>query len=104
MLNCIVICRCLDKKPGDNIMEASSISKLLDKTTQRNRGGIFMNPNSTIGIARGVERRPLDTCISKHLESSPVEDFASVRGTSAIVAKPAFLGKPLPLCRVTGTE
>ena len=56
MLNCIAICRYLDKKPGGNIMESSIVSKLLGGSQKNIRGGVFMNPNS-IEIAGGEKTR-----------------------------------------------
>lgn len=42
MLNCIVICRSMDKKPCDNIMNSPTFSKLIDKISLDQEGGVSM--------------------------------------------------------------
>lgn len=101
MLICIVICRCLDKKLDDNTMNSSSVLSILERNA---KGGVYMTPNSTMEIAKGVARRPEGITNFKHLLSSTTKGFATINGTCAVIEKPASLGKPLPLCRVTGTE
>ncbi len=101
MLNCIAICRCMDKKPCGNTMKANSVFSILECNV---RGGVSMTPDSTMEIAKGVAKRPVGINDFKQLLSSPTKGFATVNGTCAVIEKPASLGKPLPLCRVTGTE
>ena len=42
MLNCIAICRCMDKKPYGNTLNNPAFSKLIDKVSSDQEGGVIM--------------------------------------------------------------
>jgi len=82
-------------------MKADSVLSILERSA---RGGVSMAPDSIVEITKGVAKRPVGINDFKQLLSSPTKGFATINGTCAVIEKPASLGKPLPLCRVTGTE
>lgn len=113
MLNCIVICRCLDKKPGGNTLKEVSLTKLLTKglTADSIKGGTIMRsvmlsnrPAITlIGSknAGSIEDSGFGSSVTSILSEASASKRANI---SAIIDEPSETGKPLPLCRVTGTE
>lgn len=107
MLNCIAICRCMDKKPCDNIME-SPVSAIHSANALLNRlGGGVMKRNTTINssrstIADGWEQKTAVNFGFAKPSASVTRSFSVINGSSSIAGMNK--GKLLPLCQVTGTE
>ena len=98
MLNCIVICRCMDKKPYGNILTSPTVRKLMDIATRNSfRGGLSMkqNPileNSISTITGGAATRPHSVLCNRSQVAAISNEF-SVVGTSAVMTASAELGK-----------
>lgn len=72
MLNCMATCRCMDKKPYDNILEEPVLRELIDNTTLRNVRGN--------GIVESIIKsaRPVCTEIERNdVGSAEVSDSSS---------------------------
>ena len=84
MLNCIVICRCMDKKPYGNIMENFTANKLFKKAVLSNfRGGGVMNHDTASFSSASVILQAATT-----RESAKLKNPLGFTSESEIVDKP----------------
>lgn len=87
MLNCMVTCRCMDKKPYDNILEEPTISKLVNTLHNLRRNGIV---ESTIKSVR-----PVCTEIERtNVGSAEISDSGSTVASLLKRNVPANLRRP----------
>lgn len=86
MLNCIVICRCMDKKPCSNIMKDFSITSILVKgmVSGNLRGGKFMKSETTLNRPAGAF---IGNKNAGSIEGSDLRTFTSILDRSSIVEK-----------------
>lgn len=89
MLDCIAICRCMDKKPCGNIMNTFTIDNLLGIAARRNlRGGLSNMKNNPVfegalsSITGGVAKRPCGVLESNSQIATISRDYPTI-GTRA---------------------
>lgn len=114
MLNCTAMCRGMDKKPCGNILGAFSIRELATKGFKADTllGGSIMKStkltnrpaSAFIGMKNvgSIKAAGFSTTVTSILDTMS-ESTAPKASISAVIDEDS-LGKPLPLCRVTGTE
>lgn len=111
MLNCTAMCRSMDKKPCGNILKSllESVFKA-DATLKRYMGGGIMQQSTTTGsnpvisIMKGRNEKTQGNLAVNSKPASVAEQFAITSDDGSAVIAGYKPGKPLPLCRVTGTE
>lgn len=106
MLNCIAICRCMDKKPYGNIMAELTTNKLFKKAVLSSfRGGGVMNQNtasfsSACAIMQAATTKPCENSKFKNQLSLTSRTYEVVDKPPATIAGYNELGKiPCPSVR-----
>lgn len=106
MLDCIAICRCMDKKPYGNITK-SPVSAVHSANALLNRlGGGVMKRNTTINSSRSTIAGEWEQKTAVNLgfakpSAAITRSFSVINGSTAIAGND--MGSLLPLCQVTGT-
>lgn len=111
MLNCTAMCRSMDKKPCGNILKSPVKSVFTANAIMKHyMGGAVMqknNPtvsNPVMSVVKGWHEKTATNLALKPQTASDAGQFTIVSGDSSAAIAGYKPGKPLPLCRVTGTE
>lgn len=115
MLNCTAMCRSMDKKPCDNILDNPAFSKLVDKVTSDQEGGVVMNAlsksnspmNKFFERSVGAVDRSMHEAATVRALSSYERPCTKPRAISTLIVDSVGLGNysaPLPgnRHRITG--